>query len=259
MLRCLHAGALETGVDAIVMRQYQPRNGAVLVLYGLGASDRLPHARAHKAAGGHFIALDAGYWDRKAEHRKFRVTVDDFHCPDLIMRGPSPGPSRLNESAVGIRSIGHPQQGHIVLVGNGPKSGAVGASGWAAEKSREIRRLHPKRRITYRPKRSFMETGVICDAIAANDKIEAVLANASLVVCRHSNVAVDACRMGIPVVCDDGAASAIYPSHLEDEANQPSFELRAEFLRRLAWWQWSAAEMSSGAIWPWLIGVLNEL
>jgi hypothetical protein len=100
---------------------------------------------------------------------------------------------------------------------------------------------------------------VICDATAANDKIEAVLASASLVVCRHSNVAVDACRMGIPVVCNDGAAAAIYPSRLEDEAMQPSFETRAEFLRRLAWWQWSAAEMSSGAIWPWLTGVLNEL
>lgn len=258
MLRCLYQGAVETGVDAMVMRQYQPREGAVLVLYGLGASDRLPHARAHKAAGGHFIALDAGYWDRKAENRRFRVTVDDFHCPDLIMRGPSPGPCRLNESAIGIKNIGHPQ-GHIVLVGNGPKSSAVGASGWAAEKSREIRLLHPSRRITYRPKRSFIEPGVICDATAANDKIEAVLANASLVVCRHSNVAVDACRMGVPVVCDDGAASAIYPSRLEDEAKQPSFELRTEFLRRLAWWQWSAAEMSHGAIWPWLIGVLNEL
>jgi hypothetical protein len=258
MLRSLHAGAVANGVDARVMREYEPRRGSVLVLYGLGAQDRLPHARAHKDSGRHFVALDAGYWERKSSYRKFRVTVDDFHCPSLVMHGPDPGPDRLNGSGIVIQNASHPD-GHIVLVGNGPKSGSVGAQGWAADKSHEIRKLHPKRSITYRPKRSFIEPHVVCDATALGDKIETVLDRASLVVCRHSNAAIDACRMGVPVVCNDGAAACIYPSRLEDEANQPSDDKRAEFLRRLAWWQWSTDEMENGLLWPWLIGVLNEV
>lgn len=258
MLRSLQAGAVKAGIDATVIRQYEPRRGSVLVLYGLGAPDRLPHAQTHRTRGWHYVALDAGYWDRKSYSRKFRVSVDGFHCPQLIMRGPDPGPDRMNESSISIQDTSHPA-GHIVLVGNGPKSGAVGARGWAAVKSREIRKLHPGRLIWYRPKRTYIEDAITCDSIAMNEKIEKVLELSSLVVCRHSNVAIDACRMGVPVVCDDGAAAAIYPSRLEDEANQPSRATRAEFLRRLAWWQWSTNEMESGAIWPWLTGVLNEV
>jgi hypothetical protein len=258
MLESLHYGALAAGVDAVVMRHYEPRRGAILVLYGLGAADRLPWARSHHERGGHFVALDAGYWDRKSEHRKFRVTVDDFHCPGLIMRGPDPGPERLRDSGIFIQGTGNPA-GHIVLVGNGPKSGSCGAQGWADRKSREIRALFPGRPITYRPKRSYIEPGVVYDNIAIGDRIENVLEQASLVVCRHSNVAVDACRAGVPVVCDDGAAACIYPSRLEDKDKQPSIEKRAEFLRRLAWWQWNIPEMESGAFWRWLTGMLNEV
>jgi len=72
-------------------------------------------------------------------------------------------------------------------------------------------------------------------------------------VCRHSNVAIDACRLGIPVVCEDGAAASIYPSRLEDEAQQPSEEARRQFLHRVAHWQWSESEIARGAPWPWLV------
>lgn len=259
MLRAAYTGSGATGVDARIMRHYDPRPGAVLMLYGLGAPDRLPVAREHRARGGHFVALDAGYWERKSKERKFRVTVDDFHCPGLIMRGADPGSERLNQSRIEMSNHFN-AAGNIVLVGNGMKSSAVGAAGWAARKSREVRRAHPNRRLVYRPKRQFVEPSVVRDVVSKDEKIEMALDGASLVVCRHSNVAVDACRMGIPVVCDDGAAAAIYPSRLEDEYRQPTWATRAEFLRRLAWWQWSMAEMESGvSFWPWLTGVLSEI
>jgi hypothetical protein len=258
MLSCLYDGAIAKGIDARIMRRYDPRPGAVLALYGLGAADRRAAAKIHSERGGHFVALDAGYWERKSEDRKFRVSIDGFHCPQLIMRGPDPGPDRLNASKVSMASMANPV-GDIVLVGNGMKSNSVDSAGWTMAKSREIKQMHPKRRIVYRPKRQFIERGVVCDMTARDDKIERVLSGKSLVVCRHSNVAVDACRMGVPVVCEDGAAACIYPSRLEDEAKQPSAEKRAEFLRRLAWWQWSMPEMEKGLIWPWLTGVLNEI
>ncbi len=250
-LEALHAGAQARGVDSVIMGRYAPRQRAALVLYGLGGCDRLPHARLHMRHGGRLLAWDAGYWERKAEDRKFRVSFDGFHSPELMIRGENPGSDRWQKSGLNILDKSHPN-GHIVLVGNGAKSSAVGAEGWAFAKSREIRALHPRRPIVYRPKRGFMERGIIRDGVAADQPIEAVLSQASLVVCRHSNVAVDACRHGVPVVCDDGAASAIYPARLEDEKKQPSLALRTEFLHRLAWWQWNTAEAERGEPWPWI-------
>ena len=58
---------------------------------------------------------------------------------------------------------------------------------------------------------------------------------ARLVVCRHSNVAVDAVIAGVPVECEDGAAY-----WLRDKPYTP--EVRRDFLDRLAWWQWKPEE-----------------
>jgi hypothetical protein len=247
--------AIACGHDAQLMRQYNPRRGSVLMLYGLGGRDRLPYAMEHQRQGWHVVSWDAGYWDRKTEDRRYRVSIDGFHCPQRIMRGQSPGPERWNASGLTVTNQYHPA-GDIVLVGNGPKSGAVGAHGWAACKAAEIRRVCKGRRIVYRPKRAHIEPGVASDGAAVEGHIESVLRLASLVVCRHSNVAVDACRMGIPVVCEDGAASAIYPGRLEDEREQPSLAKRVEFLHRLAWWQWTECEAASGDMWPWLAAQL---
>ena len=135
-----------------------------------------------------------------------------------------------------------------MLVGIGPKSNAVGAAGWVQSKARELMATFPGRKIVYRPKpNSPMELARFRLSVGP---IDAALQGISLVVCRHSNVAVDACRMGVPVVCDDGAAAAIYPKLLSDKDNQPSEAVRMEFLHRLAWWQYSADEPE--LIWKWI-------
>jgi hypothetical protein len=252
LMEALYASAAAHGVDAMHMRSYKPRSGSTLVLYGLGGNDRLPHAIQHQDRGGHVVSWDAGYWDRKTVDRRYRISIDGFHCPHRIMGGENPGPVRWNASGLAIEKRAR-GRGDIILIGNGPKSGAVGAAGWAATKSREIREKIPGRRIVYRPKRHYIEPGVMSDAAALGVSIEKVLEQASLVVCRHSNVAVDACRLGIPVVCEDGAAAAIYPSRLEDARAQPSEETRREFLHRLAWWQWTESEIRRGDCWPWLL------
>lgn len=236
------------GPDVRLMREYKPRPGAALVVYGPGGPDRYPHVKAHP---GPLVCWDLGYWDRKLDDgdRKFRVSIGGFH-PKGIMDGPSPSPDRWSVARLSITQA--KCKGPILLIGNSPKSVAVGAEKWTAKKSRDLRRLFPVERISYRPKPGRgQERSVECDHVSGG-LIEDALARCSLVVCRHSNVAVDACRMGVPVVCDDGAAAAIYPSRLEDRAEQPSAERRLEFLHRLAWWQWSTREMESGQAWEWL-------
>lgn len=222
---------------------------ATLVLYGLGGADRLPVALAHR---GDYLAWDAGYWNRKAPdpHRSYRITINGFHPPQYIMRGDKPDQDRWNGSGLRIEQRGNPA-GPIILVGNAPKSRKVGAEGWAADKLAEIRTKLPGRKVLYRPKPKRPPEQVRADGIA-DGHIDDVLSMASLVVCRHSNVAVDACRLGVPVVCDDGAAAAIYPNRLEDAAQQPKAARREDFMHRLAWWQWTMAELRGPAFWEWL-------
>lgn len=243
-------GARAHGHQTVPYRPGDP----LLVLYGAGGPDRLPIVQAHR---GVWVGWDAGYWNRKAPdpNRSYRMTINGFHPPQYVMRGPRLDDGRWRASGLTIEQRWNPA-GPIILVGNAPKSRSIGAEGWTAEKLAQIRRDLPGRRVLYRPKPKRPLEDVRADGIA-NGHIDDVLANASLVVCRHSNVAVDACRLGVPVVCDDGAAAAIYPNRLDGE--QPNPELREEFLHRLAWWQWTMAEMQGSQFWSWFERTIGEI
>lgn len=261
LMSSLAAGAKHAGLDARVGEVYAPRPGSVLMLYGLGGADRLPYAKQHMQAGGLLVAWDAGYWERELDFRsrKYRVSINGFHPPAYVMRGLDPGPARWLKSGLSFVEAGGSKAGSILLIGNTPKSCAVGAAGWTAAKSRELRAAFPGCRIAYRPKPGRpRESGVSFDEVST-DPIGIALTRASLVVCKHSNVAVDACRHGVPVVCEDGAAAAIYPHALADAKKQPTAAQRLEFLHRLAWWQWSPDEAERGEAWRWLCGVLDAV
>jgi hypothetical protein len=204
----------------------------VLILYGLGGADRINIAAQHQARGKTFVAWDLGYWDRFTHDRKYRLAFNSNH-PHDVMRGPV-SPERIR-----MHSVSNPN-GPILLIGHGRKSNAVWADGWVVEKLSELRRVFPGKQIVYRPKPiNPLEVHTLPISYGA---IDDALVGVSLVVCRHSNVAVDACRLGVPVVCDAGAAAEIYPQTLSDRHNQPSEDTRRAFLQRLALWQYSANE-----------------
>jgi hypothetical protein len=252
LVQSLFEGGQKLGFDCRWLRG-EPRPDAWVVLYGLGAPDRVQFANRAR-----LIAFDAGYWDRHGDARRFRVSVGGFHCPHRIMEGPQPNARRWLQAKLPIGD-GRSPTGPILLVGNGPKSNAVGANGWTARKSLELRAAIPGKRVLYRPKpKKPIESGVRHDGVAIG-AIDDVLRSVSLVVCRHSNVAVDACRAGVPVVCDDGAAASIYPHRLEDREKQPDRATREAFLHRLAWWQWSQQECADGSFWRWMSGELREV
>lgn len=254
LIEAVHEGAVKAGLDSRIVTNGKPRSGAYLALYGLGGSDRIKYAGQPNV-----ISFDAGYWERKLdlETRKYRVSIGGFHCPERIFRGPNHGPDRWNESGLRIDEKGGDPNGPILLVGNGPKSNRIGASNWCAEMSRNLREWFPQHQIWYRPKpRRAHDQGVDYDALAEGKDIDKVLAQCSLVVCRHSNVAVDAARCGTPCLTEDGAAKALYmkpDEHFWKAYGQPECNTRIEFLHRLAWWQWSAGEIRSGKFWPWMI------
>jgi hypothetical protein len=86
----------------------------------------------------------------------------------------------------------------------------------------------------------------------STDAIDRALEGVSLVITWHSNVGVDAIRLGIPVICQDGAASAVCPSSFFGQSDPLPLPtaIRDRFLANLAWFQWTAAE--APACWAWL-------
>jgi hypothetical protein len=210
----------------------------LLVVYGAGAPDRREAVKRHR---GNWVAFDLGYWNRVDS---FRVSVNSEHPTPEQMRdfGARPYPAALREDS--------DPKGHIVLVGMGRKS-RIWWPDYERIKLEAIRKVYPKHRIVFRPKPgSEPPPGIDCDHWTGGD-IEDVLRGASLVVCRHSNVAVDACIAGIPVVCEGGAAAAIYGDDLK-APRSVCREDRLRFLQRLAWWQWSSQQIRQGEFWPWL-------
>ena len=214
-----------------------------LMLYGPGAPEKLPLVKRTLQRGGRVAMWDLGYWDRLGA---MRLAIDTLHPTAAQLALAPAGPGRR---VFELREDADPS-GPILLIGVGPKSVYaynLRASGnWEREQLKRIRAQYPGRAILYRPK-GDKATTIAGLPLRHGMPIEEALRGCSLVVCRHSNVAVDACIAGVPVECEDGAALALYR-----DGAAPSREQRAEFLRRLTWWEWSQHE--APAAWRWVAG-----
>lgn len=252
----LYQTAVALGMRCHKSSTYQPCKA--LVVYGPGGPDRFPAVQEQIRLGRAALLFDIGYWDRAGYGRKYRFSLNDLHpLPKYILAGPTPSSKRYDQSGLPIRqNAATAAMKRVLLVGNAPKACAVGARGWTSKKASQIRVLMPEHSIAWRPKPGRpREARVDHDSVSIENIVKAV-AGSTLVVCKHSNVAIDACIQGVPVVCENGAASAIYPSRLQDRELQPSFEQRKEFLHRLAYWQWSQYETND--FWGWFFRTFPE-
>jgi len=217
---------------------------SLLVLYGAGAPDKLAIVGRHKQAGGRVAMFDLGYWDRK---EAMRLSIDTMH-PTAEQLALAPGGRRRNFT---LREDADPN-GPILLVGLGRKScvaWGLQPLEWEVRKAAELQARFPGRRILWRPKgKNPVSIGDL--DVSHGNPIDEALRGCSLVVCRHSNVAIDACIAGIPVECEDGAGFALY-----GKSPSPTGDERAEFLRRLAWWEWHNTEAAQA--WNWINEVIG--
>jgi len=241
-------------LDFVKCANYAPCE--TLFLYGWGGSVQQEAIAQHQ---GHYVAFDLGYWQREGQiKRKWRVSIDGFHCPQLIMKGRHPGGQRWERQRWPIPRSGGNPDGPVLIVGSGPKSQRVGAMDWSKKASLKVSQRFPDKEVWYKPKPMRTSERGVRFHKEVTGEIEPILKQVSLVVCRHSNVAVDAARAGVPATCEDGAAASIYPT-LENFEDQPDYETRVEFLQRLAWWQWTMQEVRNGDFWPWIDGQLRSL
>lgn len=217
----------------------------LLVMYGGGTEYRKKARATHVERGGRVVLWDLGYWDRD---QSMRVSFDGLHPTPAQLDAVDPAGRDPERAPCELREDGDPD-GFILLVGLGFKS--VPAYGyqpdeWETAKLHDLRKRYPGRRILFRPKgREYTIAGL---PMSYGNSIEQALQGCALVACRHSNVAVDACLAGVPAECDDGAARWLYR-----HGTTPGRELRAEFLRRLSWFNWHPQD--ARACWTFIEGM----
>jgi hypothetical protein len=245
MLQAMVRAGPAAGLHCIVRPVFTGTVRTVLT-YGLGHPERRPKWMGHVAKGGRVIAFDLGYWGRKDADFSMRMTVDGDHPQRWIA---PEDPQRFAESGIRLRDDFGPH-GPVVLCGMGWKAKRVFAGGsmdWEEATLARIRAAYPGRRVIFKPKRDVdpVPRGVP----VFRGTIEEALRGASLLVCRHSNTAIDAYIAGVPVVCEDGAAAALYGTDIERPV-QPTPEARLAFLESLAHWQYRPSE--AGVAWAFL-------
>lgn len=242
MLKAM-AEAIEAGGDQVSRTQNYAGRSDVLMLWGVGKPQHDLARRMHLKLGGRVVLFDLGYFgDRK---HNARLSIDHDHPQALLDAAPDEG-SRW--TAHNIRLLEHAEpQGPILLIGLGRKSRIyLRQPDWERKKLKALQAEFQWAEIIFRPKTPDRLTLPIPSD--ETTPIDQLLAGASLAVCRHSNVAVDAAIAGVPFRCEDGAAMWL-------QRRPFTRDNRLQFLQRLAWFQWSPEEAAQ--CWAFTKGLIN--
>lgn len=240
--RILRAMVAAESVECIVTGHYVGKSDT-LMLWGARRVDHLRAWHQHQAAGGVCVGFDLGYWDRPMS---VRLHIDNQH-PSTHQLAASPAVGRREFM---LRDDADPA-GPVVLCGIGRKSAAAlqqAPGAWERGVIGSVIAANPGKVIEWRAKPNRLGPQALPDKRlrrAPDGPIEQALRGRSLVVCSHSNVAVDACIAGVPVECADGAAFALYKDN-----PRPTQAQRLDFLNRLSWWNWDAEEAKE--IWTFI-------
>lgn len=226
------AQAARAAGDRVVETKELQGKSDWLVLFGVGAAVNDEARRFQIARGGRVLLWDMGYVDRKKVVGHLRMCIDSDHPQQWLDRTPADA-SRWARHGIALREDANPN-GPVLLIGLGRKSRAyLNEPDWERRVYARLRKRFPGRRIVFRPKGAD-DTRLPCETDATTPIAE-LLRGASLVVCRHSNAAVDATIAGVPFEAENGAAMWL-------QAREFTQANRLEFLQRLAWWQWKASE-----------------
>lgn len=246
LLESLCTAARQSGDEAIIVAE--ARGGAdLLVLYGYGSPEAVAAKRLYLPRKKHVVMFDIGYWRRRNtadSEGAYRMSIDHPHPQDWVMRRDLPK-ERWKALGIGLRADWE-DDGPVIVVGMGPKARLYYGHtplGWERAMIDRVRRAMPGRPVLYRPKPGHAER--IDGVQNASGPIEQVLANCSLAVCHHSNVAIDCLVAGVPCVTFDGAAAAVLGSEIRPGLRPVDDDTRRRFLSNLAWYNWLPSEVAA--------------
>lgn len=237
VLLALQSSARAGGVIANTVYDYKLGRAYWLILWGVGAPGRSAMRDQHIAAGGRVALWDIGFFKRTKRDGHCKVSIDQDYISGWLDQT-EPDTQRWSDLGIALRDDYNPD-GHVVLAGIGPKEHAYRGhrlNDWESSKLAELKERFPGRRILYRPKPKRRYVELKCE-MDNESPINEVLHGAALVVCMHSNVAVDAVIAGVPFESEAGASIWL-------RGKEYTREVRLDFLQRLARWQYKTVEMA---------------
>lgn len=222
---------------------------------------------AHRRAGVRVVYFDKGYARHRAEGARtweyWRVAVDAHQPTSYLMSKSFPGDrfERLNLELKPWRSNGE----SVVFAGSSAKYHAFyrlpDPTSYAKKIIRRIAKL-TGRPVIYRPKPSWREAVPVEGAgySQRNEGLGDAVAGAYALVTHGSNACFESVLAGVPcIILGEAVAKPISSTALED-INLPRMVTDAErlqWLRNLAYQQWSEPEMASGEAWRTIRGQIT--
>lgn len=215
--------------------------------YGMGPAKRAfdSHPSAVRIVG------DKGYFAEYAKgDRYFRVSVN-AQQPDAHLRLREHPADRWQALGINVEPVKGRGE-YILLCGVGPKqSQIIQGIPYGSWERRQYDRL---RAMTGRPvlvREKPKNPPIHGLPRSTHDKASDAIRGAFAVVCMTGNIGVDAILQGVPVFADAGPGRVYYPQGIDDlEGVQPlTAEQRLAALSDITYWQWTEAEISSGALW----------
>lgn len=227
----------------------------VVVTWGLGNPKAATVMQELVADGVSVVGWDLGYWERDGKLRKYRCSIDAIHPQAIVMRREREARPKTPKLIDTYNPLGP-----VLIIGMGFKSAETyyeRPGVWEGTQLRKLREIFPDKRILFKPRPSG---GLkrLPGVQAVTGPISQALRGASLAICRHSNVAVDAIIANVPAIADDGAAAAICPHDLRGDIAPLDIDTRTRFLSNLSWFQWTAAEMKQAGTWAAILEMCSD-
>ena len=206
---------------------------------------REPMRTAHERWPDRILHCDLGFWSRN-EYVKLAYGGRWSLLSDYEYDG-----TRLERHGVKILPTRKPGN-RVLLCGMSAKAAGtynLKPQEWEVDVIKRLRRAGAE--VTYRPKPTWGGASPIhgADFDRSGRTIDRALEDADAVVSHHSNVAVDALAVGLPIYVDVGISRSMSVPRPEDAigAEAPSLEARTAFVRQVSWHQWTLTELSAGS------------
>ena len=222
----------------------------------------------HKEVGIPPIFVDKGYMGIKGTGGRsnfFKFSVGEMHPVSYFQSESRPG-DRFKALNISVKPWQKPRSHSKVLLALSSRKycvwfGIDNPHKFAAKIVRSIQKVldhaNDKREIIYRPKPSWDDAEPVKGAGYSRppEKIIDVLRNTHCLVTHGSNAAIDALIMGVPVVVlGPGIAQPVASRDVRGVTRpyRPSRGQVDQFLRDLAYCQWTTEELRSGLAWEYI-------